>query len=349
MLKIASGPKSCTNPFLVNPVSLPDLVSASLNSESRKSSAKIDEENSAKSGKVICNPFTSEAEQTFHGDRVKPFNSAGLIFNFEDVTMADQDLIKLEDVECSDLAKDTPESSLLEAEGSIKKLESASALNQNDQDYQKLLEHNKQNANNHNNVQGNINKYQDYPSADVSEEIPISFKRLRSHSETEVSIFDRLPTSSQAASAASTNPFLNLEVPTSHRTICKSYNMTFNSNNSVLSKTLSETYLGQYALSRTSAILDNGPPSPVPTWTFGAKSLLRQSSATSLHKPTSNVGAMESHSLQDKPTTYGDNTSFRRTISCESVSSESSVLISDLELQTPPVTGYLCIGLQYDK
>lgn len=39
----------------------------------------------------------------------------------------------------------------------------------------------------------------------------------------------------------------------------------------------------------------------------------------------------------------------KRAISCDSVSSESSVVLGDLEQIAPPVTGSLCIGLQFDK
>lgn len=42
----------------------------------------------------------------------------------------------------------------------------------------------------------------------------------------------------------------------------------------------------------------------------------------------------------------------RRAMSCDSVNSESSVLMADLEHQSnpmPTVTGQLCVGLQYDK
>lgn len=42
----------------------------------------------------------------------------------------------------------------------------------------------------------------------------------------------------------------------------------------------------------------------------------------------------------------------RRAMSCDSVNSESSVLMADLEQQsnpTPTITGQLCVGLQYDK
>lgn len=42
-------------------------------------------------------------------------------------------------------------------------------------------------------------------------------------------------------------------------------------------------------------------------------------------------------------------TALKRAVSCESVSSESSVVLGDLEQIAPPVTGSLCIGLQYDK
>lgn len=41
--------------------------------------------------------------------------------------------------------------------------------------------------------------------------------------------------------------------------------------------------------------------------------------------------------------------SLKRATSSDSVSSESSVLLGDLEQIRPPITGALCIGLQYDK
>lgn len=41
--------------------------------------------------------------------------------------------------------------------------------------------------------------------------------------------------------------------------------------------------------------------------------------------------------------------SLKRATSCDSVSSESSVVLGDLEQIRPPITGALCIGLQYDK
>lgn len=37
----------------------------------------------------------------------------------------------------------------------------------------------------------------------------------------------------------------------------------------------------------------------------------------------------------------------QRAISCDSVCSDTSVVVSDL--QEPNVTGYLCVGLEYDR
>ncbi|XP_055912312.1 uncharacterized protein LOC129946221 [Eupeodes corollae] len=59
----------------------------------------------------------------------------------------------------------------------------------------------------------------------------------------------------------------------------------------------------------------------------------RNSSQTSLD---SDKGSLDSIILQ-------------RAISCDSVNSESSVLLSDLEQPTPEITGYLCVGLHCDK
>lgn len=147
------------------------------------------------------------------------------------------------------------------------------------------------------------NKYIDSPCTDVIENLANQIKkhvRNRSLSETEAG-----EESTQIKS--STNPFLN----------------------SSLHKTVSETYLEQYNLSRQKQ-----------TWSFG-KSLGRQGSLKSFGSQSS----VDSEILICSEST----TNLHRAVSCESVSSESSVLLADLEQPVPPVTGHLCVGLQYDK
>lgn len=179
-------------------------------------------------------------------------------------------------------------------------------------------------------------------------------------------------------------------------------------NPTAILRTVSETYLGQFratsALPRSSSILQlleqhhhhhhhYGQPPPLsPTLpratTFmesngggrGRAGKERNSNSNSNNCMKSG-GAWGKHSTSaagsEKANVFGDSaTAFKRTLSSESVSSQSSVLIGDLEsslatttpttsghnpLSTttavaaaaeegpPPVTGYLCVGLQYDK
>lgn len=99
-------------------------------------------------------------------------------------------------------------------------------------------------------------------------------------------------------------------------------------------KTVSDTQLEKLSTIRTR--------SAPQTWSFG-RSLSRQAgtnmSGGSGYK-TSIVGA----------DTATDAPDLKRTMSCDSVNSESSVILADLEQQIKPtVTGLLCVGLQYDK
>lgn len=74
------------------------------------------------------------------------------------------------------------------------------------------------------------------------------------------------------------------------------------------------------------------------TWSFG-RSLSRQPGVPGYKIP---VGGGDTTDSSDLP--------MARTISCESVNSESSVILADLEQQiVPAVTGLLCVGLQYDR
>lgn len=100
-----------------------------------------------------------------------------------------------------------------------------------------------------------------------------------------------------------------------------------------LHKTASETYLEQYSVMKlnkttsSSNVIVNNKNNLSRHLSFN-KSLSQQSSMDSTTTETQNI---------------------KRAMSCESVSSQSSVVISDLEQYVPPVTGNLCVGLQYDK
>lgn len=94
-----------------------------------------------------------------------------------------------------------------------------------------------------------------------------------------------------------------------------------------LHKTVSETYLEQYSMQRNR----NGSQ----TWSFG-RSLTRHSASSKAN------GSL--------PGENTDTIDLKRAMSCDSVNSESSVIVADLEQQiVPAVTGLLCVGLQYDK
>ncbi|XP_018796620.1 PREDICTED: uncharacterized protein LOC108973671 [Bactrocera latifrons] len=80
------------------------------------------------------------------------------------------------------------------------------------------------------------------------------------------------------------------------------------------------------------------------TWTFG-RSLLRQDSLMSLGRRNSSQCSLDS-------TTSGsmEGINLERAISCDSVNSDtSSVFVGELDQPYTQITGYLCVGLQYDK
>nr|XP_036227562.1 uncharacterized protein LOC106624026 [Bactrocera oleae]XP_036227563.1 uncharacterized protein LOC106624026 [Bactrocera oleae] len=80
------------------------------------------------------------------------------------------------------------------------------------------------------------------------------------------------------------------------------------------------------------------------TWTFG-RSLLRQDSLMSLGRRNSSQCSLDS-------TTCGsmEGINLERAISCDSVNSDtSSVFVGELDQPYTQITGYLCVGLQYDK
>jgi hypothetical protein len=98
-----------------------------------------------------------------------------------------------------------------------------------------------------------------------------------------------------------------------------------------LHKTVSETYITQYSNGRSGTV----KVAPNTYNNKNSKILVRQGSFCRSYTKSSNNGSMEN----------GINSA----VSCESLNSESSVCISDLEQPLLSITGSLCIGLQYDK
>ena len=145
--------------------------------------------------------------------------------------------------------------------------------------------------------------------------------RNRSFSENEARDMNVFPehgdygeqTSPVSVAPSSTNPFIN---------------------GKRLLKAPSETYLEQYSMMRANSMVNSTVIS-------------NKSTQLCKHPSLSKI-------LQISPPLFeGDestqNLSIKRAASTESISSESSVIFNKLERTTPPVTGNLCIALQYDK
>lgn len=149
--------------------------------------------------------------------------------------------------------------------------------------------------------------------------------RNRSFSENEASDLNSfnedhqmssLTTAAPLSSSFSTNPFLN---------------------GKRLLKTPSETYLEQFSMMRAK----NNCTSPSPTMNNKSTQLCKH--------PSLNKILQSSQPLFENSESTQSLSSIKRALSSESISSESSVVMSTLERTTPPVTALLCIALQYDK
>lgn len=133
------------------------------------------------------------------------------------------------------------------------------------------------------------------------------------------------------------NPFNNsTEASTSTTTTA-----TTNSKRPLL-KTPSETYLEQYSTMMKPNVVTSGP-----------NVILNNNKSIQLckHPSLNKILQSSSSSLFDGNDTQHNltSTSLKRTVSSESISSDSSVIMSTLERPVPPITGNLCIALQYDK
>lgn len=113
-----------------------------------------------------------------------------------------------------------------------------------------------------------------------------------------------------------------------------------------LHKTVSDTYLEKYSRQKS-------PPSP------SQQLQQQQQRSPPSFDRTSSRQSIDNNTLSTDPanspsTPLSVNESeMKRAMSCESINSESSVLLADLEppqtVVYPSVTGQLCVGLQYDK
>jgi hypothetical protein len=138
-----------------------------------------------------------------------------------------------------------------------------------------------------------------------------------------------------STSSGANNPFHSTATATVTTTT------TTNSKRPLL-KTPSETYLEQYSTMMKSNVVTSGP-----------NVILNNNKSIQLckHPSLNKILQSSSTSLFDGNDTQQNltSTSLKRTISSESISSDSSVIMSTLERPVPPITGNLCIALQYDK
>lgn len=183
-----------------------------------------------------------------------------------------------------------------------------------------------------NNLENLAEKFFDSPYADTFDNIETILKtqfRNRSRSETEIiETPDPRKYGQQMDSAGNYNRKSSIVTGES---VTGSTN-PFSSN---LHKTLSETYLEQMSSN------NRNYRSASQTWQFG-RALTRQGSNMSL---TRSLGSSQNSIVSDGCA----DVDLKRAMSCDSVNSESSVILADLEPPVQPVTGLLCVGLQYDK
>lgn len=208
------------------------------------------------------------------------------------------------------------------------------------------------------------NKYFDSPCTDAYQNIEKIFKkqfRNRSRSETEII---EMPSSLLPSAVAmnrrkmSQQPINDLMMPSSTLLPQTSsvvvvvgdtnYSVSAQRSSSTnpfagghLHKTLSETYLEQMVAQIGSS---NNGRSASQTWQFG-RSLSRQGSNMSLPK---SLNSSQNSLASDGGGSCAE-IDLKRAMSCDSVNSESSVVLADLEPTVQPCTGMLCVGLQYDK
>ncbi|XP_022218827.2 uncharacterized protein LOC111071660 [Drosophila obscura] len=120
----------------------------------------------------------------------------------------------------------------------------------------------------------------------------------------------------------------------------------------MLQKTISEDYLFR-KLGMNGPLANgnghgqaNGNANGNGTWSFG-RSLMRQDSTLSLGLGRRNSSQMSLDASSASGSLEGIN--LERAISCDSVNSDSTLFLDQLDQPYTQITGYLCIGLHYDK
>lgn len=184
-----------------------------------------------------------------------------------------------------------------------------------------------------NNLENLAEKFFDSPYADTFDNIETILKtqfRNRSRSETEI-----IETPDPRKYGQQMDSSGNYNRKSSIVTIGDSVTGSTNPFSNNLHKTLSETYLEQMSSN------NRNYRSASQTWQFG-RALTRQGSNMSL---TRSLGSSQNSIVSDGCADID----LKRAMSCDSVNSESSVILADLEPPVQPVTGLLCVGLQYDK
>lgn len=125
----------------------------------------------------------------------------------------------------------------------------------------------------------------------------------------------------------------------------------------ILHKTPSDMHLEQYSAAASSGLTRSGKNYNLAQQAEinGHLSFVRSLENTKAMIRQNSYGK-QGNGLMHTSTSSGSNScdtnsvsSLKRATSCDSVSSESSVVLGDLEQIRPPITGALCIGLQYDK
>lgn len=308
-----------TNPFLNGLVSF-ESIKTNFFSSTITTECKFENERETKSAMVSKNPFINSSVE----HSVFDFNPTAIKSIMEE-TPDDGYLGDNDEKDEVDLLKTLEERiQRIELSGKHRRKSSGSGSTPR---YSPKILHKPMVSTSSENMELNSNvheKFVDSPCNDES--IAKSFRkhiRNRSFSENEVcdlSIYNEnvdyadqmIPLT--AEQTASTNPFLN---------------------GKRLLKTPSETFLEQY-------------------------SMLHQNIASTANSDNHNSSQLPKHLslnkfLQTSPPLFKNIempqtlTSIKRALSSESISSESSVVMSSLERTTPPITGLLCVALQYDK
>lgn len=170
--------------------------------------------------------------------------------------------------------------------------------------------------------------------------------RNRSLSDTEASdVVSKNFVELHTSSSSSTNPFVDGEASCSNSSwagnnVGASTSDRNTGDSACLHKTLSDTYLEQLNRNRRRSVTSicgstSQQPYQQPIGSFG-----------SVRNGSISAGMTKSNGTLNND---NDTVDIKRTMSCDSVTSESSVCLADLEQVTPPVTGMLCIGLQFDR